>query len=54
MISENPFTAEDTVSQLLALCYRANHEETDLEEALYARLEAFILEMKDKENYHEN
>ncbi len=54
LIDASPFTEEDTVSRLLSLCYKANEEEIDLEEALYARLEEFILEMKDKENNHEN
>ena len=54
LIDENPFTGQDTVSQLLSLCYQANEEDIDLEEVLYARLEGFISEMKDKENNHEN
>lgn len=54
LVDTDPFTQEDTVSQLLSLCYKANEEGIDLEEAVYTRLEEFISEMKDKENNHEN
>ena len=54
LIDACPFDGQDTVNSLLALCYKANEEEIDLEEALYARLEDFISEMKNKEENNEN